>query len=40
MKEKIIEILEKHSKDNVDNCLTDVMFDYIADEIVELLNEL
>ena len=36
MKEEIIKILERHSKNNVDDCITDVMFDTIADEILSL----
>ena len=36
MKEQIIKILERYAKDNIDDCITDVMFDDIADEILSL----
>lgn len=36
MKDKIIKILEKHAKENIDDCITDISFDTIADEILAL----
>lgn len=36
MKDKIIKILEKHAKENIDDCITDISFDTIADEILSL----
>lgn len=31
MKDKIIKILKKHAKENIDDCITDISFDTIAD---------
>ena len=36
MKDKIIKILEKYAKENIDDSITDISFDNIADEILAL----